>query len=108
LRLAPDLDSVLICLCDQPLVNGAELIRLVDLFRSSGKPIAASRYASRLGVPAVFAQALFAELFDLAGDTGARAVIRAHAHEAAALNMPSAAIDLDTPMDVESYSAKLH
>jgi molybdenum cofactor cytidylyltransferase len=108
LRLAPDLSAVLITLCDQPLVGGADLLRLIDLYRSEGKLIAAASYGSGNGAPAIFAQPLFPELLRLAGDAGARRVIAAHAHEVAPLDMPSAAIDLDTPIDVESYSAKLH
>jgi molybdenum cofactor cytidylyltransferase len=108
LRAEPELPAVMITLCDQPLVGGADLIRLVELFRESGKPVAAARYAGGVGVPAIFSRALFEELLGLEGDAGARRVISAHADEAVSLDMPSAAIDLDTPLDVESYSAKLH
>jgi molybdenum cofactor cytidylyltransferase len=103
-----DTDAALITLCDQPFVHAANLIALIELFRNSGKPIAAARYGGNLGVPAIFARALFPELLALTGDMGARRVIAAHADQVAALDLPDAAIDLDTPLDVESYSAKLH
>ena len=106
--LPDDAEAVLITLCDQPLVTAEHLRQLLTLFLESGKPVAASRYAGALGVPAVVARSLFPELMQLTGDVGARRVIQAHADEAAVMDLPEAAIDLDTPIDLNSFSAKQH
>jgi molybdenum cofactor cytidylyltransferase len=106
--LPDDADAALITLCDQPLVTPENLRDLLALFAESGKPVAACRYAGALGVPAVFARTLFPELMDLSGDVGARKILQAHARDAAVMELPDAAIDLDTPIDLNSFSAKQH
>jgi molybdenum cofactor cytidylyltransferase len=105
LALAPETEAVLVTLCDQPFVTGAHLGALIERFRA---PITASLYNSTLGVPAVFARALFPELEALEGDSGARRLIQLHSAETTAFDLPEAAIDLDSPIDLNSFSAKLH
>jgi molybdenum cofactor cytidylyltransferase len=105
LALAPESEAALITLCDQPFITGAHLAALVRQFQP---PITASRYNATFGVPAVFGRALFPDLESLDGDTGARRLIQLHAPEVKAFDLPEAAIDLDTPIDLNSFSAKLH
>jgi CTP:molybdopterin cytidylyltransferase MocA len=45
---------------------------------------------------------------DLSGDVGARKILQAHARDAVVMELPDAAIDLDTPIDLNSFSAKQH
>ncbi len=107
LAAVPDeAEGVLITLCDQPLITAEQLRHLITLF--AGKALAASCYAGALGVPAVLARTLFPELLSLTGDVGARRVIQAHADKAAVMDLPEGAIDLDTPIDLNSFSANLH
>jgi molybdenum cofactor cytidylyltransferase len=98
--LAPDAPAVLLLVCDQPRLSSAALEQLRDLYLSSGARITAARYAGRLGVPAIFARGLFPELAQVAGDQGARAILAAHRAEAAALDLPLAAVDVDTAEDL--------
>ncbi len=104
-EMAPDVEAALITLCDQPFVTGAHLAALIAAFRT---PITASHYNRTLGVPAVFHRSLFGELELLEGDAGARRLIQRHDAETTAFDLPEAAIDLDTPIDLNSFSAKLH
>ncbi len=109
LQALPDTaEAALITLCDQPMVTAENLRDLLALFAESGKPLAACRYAGALGVPAVLARTLFPELMQLSGDVGARKILQAHAAEAGVMEFPDAAIDLDTPIDLNSFSAKQH
>jgi molybdenum cofactor cytidylyltransferase len=105
LALAPDTEAALVTLCDQPFVTGARLAGLIAGFRA---PITASHYNGTLGVPAVFHCSLFGELESLEGDAGARRLIQRHVAETTEFDLPEAAIDLDTPIDLNSFSAKLH
>lgn len=91
--------AALITLADQPLVDAASLRRLLDAWRESGRPIAASRYAGTIGVPACFTRNFFAPLRALDGAQGCKALLRAHAHEAALVDCPEAEHDIDTPSD---------
>lgn len=105
MAMAPDTEAALVTLCDQPFVTGAHLAGLVTSFRP---PITASHYNGTLGVPAVFRSTLFGDLSSLEGDAGARRLIQLHAFETTAFDLAEAAIDLDTPIDLNSFSAKLH
>ena len=96
-----DIEAAILMLCDQPFVTAETLNRLVETFQKTKKPIAACEYADTIGVPAVFAREMFAELSDLQGDAGAKAVIRKHAADVAQSPAPEAAFDVDTQADFQ-------
>jgi CTP:molybdopterin cytidylyltransferase MocA len=58
-------------------------------------------------VPAIFPAGYFDRLAGLQGDVGARALLRS-AEEITILKMPSAAMDIDTPEDMESLRSYDH
>jgi molybdenum cofactor cytidylyltransferase len=101
-RLPGACDAVLVLLADQPRVSAASLQRLVAAWRAQPRQIAASRYGSVTGVPAIFPRWCFEELCALRGDTGARAVIARYPDRVLALAHPEAAIDIDRPEDLLS------
>ncbi|HEX9927422.1 MAG TPA: nucleotidyltransferase family protein [Pyrinomonadaceae bacterium] len=104
-----DTEAAILMLCDQPFVTAETLNRLVETFQKTKKPIAACQYAETLGVPALFTREMFAELSDLQGDAGAKAVIRKHAAEVAKTPAPEAAFDVDTQADFQNlFSITLH
>lgn len=100
LKVDSELDAVIIALCDQPLIISKDIDQLIHEFISSGKPIVGSRYDDVTGVPALFARAMFEQLLTLNGDQGARKLIREHPELTSAVEMRSAAIDIDTPDDL--------
>jgi len=96
-----DIEAAILMVSDQPFVTAETLDRLVETFQKTKKPIAACHYADTLGVPALFAREMFAELSDLQGDTGAKAVIKKHAANVAQTPAPEAAFDVDTQTDFQ-------
>ena len=96
-----DIEAAILMLCDQPFVTPETLNRLVETFQKTKKPIAACQYSDTLGVPALFAREMFAELSDLQGDAGAKAVIRKHAADVAQTPASEAAFDVDTQADFQ-------
>ena len=54
-----------------------------------------------VGVPAIFPSWCFSELSQLRGDQGARAILQRNASRLVHVAMPTAALDLDTPEDLE-------
>jgi len=98
----PEVEGVVIMVCDQPGVTGDHLVNLVKEQRSSGMAIVSTAYGNTHGVPALFHRSLFAELLQLKGDHGARSLIEAHAAQAGRVAFPEAAVDIDTP---EAYQA---
>jgi molybdenum cofactor cytidylyltransferase len=99
------LDAAVIALCDQPAFSAATLTQLVDAQRASGRSIVAARYAGRNGAPALFLREHFATLTHLTGEEGARALLNGDPSEVASVDLPSLAVDLDTPADVATLLA---
>ena len=92
--------AVLVMLVDQPHVDAASIKRLLSAWRRRPGVPAAARYDARVGVPAVLPRKNWRDLKALHGDQGARALLRSR--EALTLvDMPEAALDIDTPADVE-------
>ena len=100
-----DMDAVLLMVCDQPRLTGASLVRLTASFCASQKGIACLRDETHMGNPAVFARGYFPELLALAGDRGAKGILKAHrddllevccvcAHELADADTPQALEDM--------------
>jgi len=92
--------AALILLGDQVAVTADDLKRLVNAWNGHDTVIAASVYAGHVGVPAIFPQWCFTELRELRGDRGARMILERHAQRLVHVQMPNAAIDLDTPEDL--------
>jgi len=102
----PACDAALILLGDQVAVTAEDLRRLIGAWKGEDSVIAASVYQGHVGVPAIFPRWCFSELRDLRGDQGARAILERHAHRLSRVPMPNAAIDLDTPEDLEKLTER--
>jgi len=103
----PEVEAVVLMVCDQPFVSTQIIDRLVASYRATGKPIIASEYAEISGVPALFSRALFSELTALSDDVGARQVIKQHAQAVFGVPFSEGAINLDTPKDYEAFQAQV-
>jgi molybdenum cofactor cytidylyltransferase len=77
--LPPGTDGMLLCLIDHPLISGALIGELIAHFYKSGKSIALPVYEGRRGHPVIFAASLYEDLLRAPLETGARAVVWAHA-----------------------------
>ena len=97
-EISPDLDAVLISLCDQPLVDAEMLNRFGQKFATTNADVIAAAYNGITGVPALFSRELFGELSRLDGDKGARDLIRSRP-DIKTIDLPEAAFDIDTPDD---------
>lgn len=98
--LPPGCDAVMVLLGDQVGVTADDLKRLASAWRGEESVIAASVYAQRVGVPAIFPRLCFSELAELRGDHGARAILERNGYRLVRVPMGNAAIDLDTPEDL--------
>jgi molybdenum cofactor cytidylyltransferase len=97
-------DAILIMLADQPLVSSSHLAELVNRWTGDANEIIASRFASVSGPPVLFAGALFDQLEDLHGDVGAREILRRSSSILRTVEFEAAAIDIDTPEDLEALA----
>ncbi|MDB5307587.1 MAG: hypothetical protein JWO38_1789 [Gemmataceae bacterium] len=92
-------DALVFLLCDQPRADAENVRRLIAVREATGLPMAASGYAGTLGVPALFARALFADLCALPPTAGAKQVLARRPDAVAVVPFPGGEIDLDTPED---------
>ena len=87
---------LLLLTCDQPLIEARHLQSLLQAPTGSG--ITAAFYNGWPGVPAVFDRQHFPALAQTHGDQGARTLLRSG--PVTTVDMPEAALDLDTPEDL--------
>jgi molybdenum cofactor cytidylyltransferase len=108
--LSSDVDAAVFILGDQPGIDPAVIDALIAAWRTSGSPVAAPRYEDRMGNPVLFDRRVFPELAALAGDTGARPVVRAY-HDSGDLQVVlvagQAPPDIDTEADYAALIATL-
>ncbi len=102
--LPPEADAVLILLCDQPAVTAEDLDALIAAWQVEPELIAAAGFNERLGPPVIIPRAFWPQLAALRGDQGARSLLEWHT-ERATVDMPHAALDVDTPEDLARLEA---
>ena len=71
--LPTDLDGVVLCLGDMPLVVSTHLDLLINNF--AGDVACAPYYKGRRGHPVLFPRSMFSDLLQLSGDVGARMLL---------------------------------
>ena len=102
LEIETSLDGVLITLCDQPFITTEMLDRFAANFSQTNAQIVAAAYQGTTGVPALFSRKLFDQLLTLESDKGARQLIRSQPG-VSTIELPEAAIDLDTAADLDRF-----
>ncbi len=98
-------DGVLVCLGDMPRVAPQVIDRLIAAFNpTEGRAICVPTWQGKRGNPVLFARRFFPEMQDIAGDTGARALIGEHAEVVCEVAMDDDAVllDIDTPEALEA------
>ena len=98
--LPGEVDGVVVCLADMPLVAGRDIDRLIAAFNPlEGRAIVAPTRRGKRGNPVLWAREFFPEMMALSGDAGARRLIEEHADLVAEVEMDndSVLIDIDTP-----------
>jgi molybdenum cofactor cytidylyltransferase len=73
---SPDLEAIVLCLVDHPLVSVDTVRALAATFRQTGAQVVIPTFQNRRGHPVVIARALFNELLRISPDEGANTVVR--------------------------------
>ena len=107
--LPPDLDGVIVCLGDMPLISGRHLDRLIAAFNPlEGRAIIVPTRHGKRGNPVLWSKRFFPEMAELAGDVGAKHLIGEHAELVAEVEMDddSVLVDIDTPDALDALRQK--
>ncbi|MBL6446951.1 nucleotidyltransferase family protein [Fulvivirga sp. 29W222] len=101
-KLHPDLNAVIIMVCDQPFVTGGLLNKMIEAYHK-GHPLVASAYGNTVGVPALFDRQYFKQILKIDDKKGAKAIL-GHG-DAFLVPFPLGGQDIDTPKDWENFKA---
>ena len=104
-----DAEAVLIVLADLPDITTADLDKIIKAAKAH--PLATILRGAdgngKAGHPVLIRNALFEDLKQLVGDTGAQPVLRQHKSDTVLVPIGTAALrDLDTPEDWEDWRAE--
>jgi len=105
--IGADVECVVIALCDQPKITGEHLSRLARRHFESGAPVVASSYDGVVGAPCAFGKSMFAVLGSLAGDIGARELIRRSPNPAEAIAFEGGRLDVDTRDEYDALTSEI-
>jgi molybdenum cofactor cytidylyltransferase len=105
---SPDVEAILLLVCDQPAVNARVIQDLIATRETTKKEIIASSYADTVGVPALFDRSLFERLLSLGDEAGAKSVILQNLERVAQFAFPEGAIDIDTSEEWEKFNSVNH
>jgi CTP:molybdopterin cytidylyltransferase MocA len=94
-------DAVLLLFADQPLITVGHLQALIDNWSGAEDEIVATAFSGTVGPPVLFPSGAFDALRKLAGDTGAKSVLRDPRFDVRTVPFEDAAVDIDTPADLE-------
>ena len=100
-------DALLLALGDMPGISPALVTRLVAAFRAQHRPILVPVFGGRRGHPVLFDRSCRELLLGLAGDEGARGLLRDHpelVHELP-VDDPAVLFDVDIPADLARGAA---
>lgn len=108
-QYAQDADGWLIALADMPYVQPATMAALANAVGQGGganeaaiaAAIAAPVYQGRRGNPVAFGRAHLQALLALAGDHGARGILKNNPVNELTVNDPGILQDIDTPSDIQ-------
>ena len=107
--LPPDLDGLIVCLGDMPLISGRHLERLIAAFNPlEGRSIVVPTRRGKRGNPVLWSRQFFPEMAALAGDVGAKHLIGEHAELVVEVEMDDDAVlvDIDTPEALDAFEEK--
>ena len=107
--LPNDIDGVVVCLGDMPLITGRDIDRLTAAFNPlEGRAIIVPTRRGKRGNPVLWARRFFAEMAELAGDVGAKHLIGEHAELVCEIEMDTdgVLVDIDTPEALAEFRGR--
>ncbi|HUP50823.1 MAG TPA: NTP transferase domain-containing protein [Thermoanaerobaculia bacterium] len=102
-------DAALIVLADQPFVTPRTIDRLIDEYRRTQASVVLPTYNGFRGNPVLVDRSLFAEMMNIRGDVGCRAIFGDHAESIVKVPVDDRGVvtDIDTSEDLSRVTPRL-
>lgn len=107
--LSDDIDGVVVCLGDMPLVSAEHINHLIDAFDPlEGRAICVPVHGRKRGNPVLWGQQFLAEMTALSGDIGARHMLEEYSDQICEVTIDEDGVlfDIDTPEKLEQFSSQ--
>lgn len=101
MKISFGFEAIIVALADQPLITAKVYNQLIEGYHQNQVKAIASNYNNTLGVPALFDRSLLPELLKLKHQGGAKQLLKTYSNPQFNLNLPEAAMDIDTPTDYQ-------
>ena len=101
LEMKTNFDAVVVALADQPFITAQAYNRLIERYSAKHPLAIASKYSNTIGVPALFDRTLVPELSHMNHQGGAKQILNQSSDSNLNLDLPEAAIDIDTITDYQ-------
>lgn len=98
---SPNFDAVIVALADRPLITHRAYNLLIERYQQNSVKAVACNYADTFGAPALFDRTLITELSGLDRRGGAKQLLKQYGDRTLDLDLPEAALDIDTPADYQ-------
>jgi molybdenum cofactor cytidylyltransferase len=92
--------AVMFIAVDQVLIQTAHIIKLIAKWQQNSLAIHCAGYQDTYGIPVIFPAQYFPKLLSLTGEKGAKSIL-AQSSATVFVDLPEAAIDIDTPQQLE-------
>lgn len=101
LQTNPNLEYVIIAVCDQPSMNHNHLDRLLAMSKTNPDNIVGSQYDGIIGVPVLFPKEYFGHLMELSDLSGAKDIINQNRGKLKAVTLDDGGFDIDSKGDLK-------
>ena len=100
-----DVEGVIVCLVDHPLLSENLVKSMVDAFKMSGKKIVVPVYRGKRGHPVIFSRSIFEQIRNASPEVGAREVLWKNKNDVFELETDdeSVLIGINTPEDYKKF-----
>ena len=102
--ISPDIDAIILMVCDQPYADAEVLKSLLTKQVETGRALVGCMYENTKGIPALFHSSLFPELLSLDGDSGAKKLFEKYNKVASFISFKDGGIDIDTLEDYKNLA----
>jgi len=99
IQLKPEIQNVILTVCDQPFVTSDFLSKLLSDKNKSKKTIVSSAYAGTFGTPVLFDKTHFQALLSLKGTEGAKKLLEQLKEDMVSVPFRKGSLDIDTEAD---------